>query len=67
MPALLDIAREQLALAARESLLRSVKETERLAGARVVRGNKGYVSFSCNDYLGLARDPRVIRAAREAL
>src|SRR5262249_25839991 len=67
MPALLDIAREQLALAARESLLRSVKETERLAGARVRRGNREYVSFSCNDYLGLAHDPRVIRAGREAL
>ncbi len=67
MPALLDIARDQLALAARESLLRSVKETERLPGARVRRGNRDYVSFSCNDYLGLAHDPRVIRAAREAL
>ena len=67
MPALLDIARDQLALAARESLLRSVKETERLPGARVRRGDRDYVSFSCNDYLGLAHDPRVIRAAREAL
>lgn len=67
MPALIDIAREQLASAARESLLRSVTETERLAGARVRRGGKEYVSFSCNDYLGLAHDPRVIGAAREAL
>jgi len=67
MPPLVDIAREQLALAARQSLLRSVTQTERLAGARVLRGGKGYVSFSCNDYLGLAQDPRVIGAAREAL
>jgi len=67
MPALLDIAREQLALAARQSLARSIKETERLGGARVRRGGKEYVSFSCNDYLGLAHHPRVIAAAREAL
>ena len=67
MPALVDVAREQLELAARQSLARSVKETERLGGARVRRGGKDYVSFSCNDYLGLAHHPRVIAAAREAL
>jgi len=67
MPALLDIAREQLALAARQSLARSVTETERLGGARVRRQGKEYVSFSCNDYLGLAHHPRVIAAARAAL
>ena len=63
----LDVAREQLALAARQSLLRTVTETERLAGAQVGRGGRRYVSFSCNDYLGLAHDPRVIGAARQAL
>ena len=31
------------------------------------RGGKEYVSFSCNDYLGLTHHPRVIAAAREAL
>ncbi len=67
MPALLDVAREQLALTAQKSLTRSLKETERVGAARVRRGGKEYVSFSCNDYLGLAHDPRVIAAAREAL
>jgi len=67
MPALLEVAREQLALTARKSLTRSLKETERLGGARVRRGGTEFVSFSCNDYLGLAHDPRVIAAAREAL
>jgi 8-amino-7-oxononanoate synthase len=67
MPALLDVARQQLALAAQRSLERAVKETQRLPGARVRRGDKEYVSFSCNDYLGLAHDPRVIAAARAAL
>ena len=65
MPALVDVAREELELAARQSLARSVKETERLGGARVRRDGKDYVSFSCNDYLGLAHHPRVIAAARE--
>jgi 8-amino-7-oxononanoate synthase len=67
MPALVDVARAQLELAARQSLARSVKETERMGGARVRRDGKDYVSFSCNDYLGLAHHPRVIAAAREAL
>jgi 8-amino-7-oxononanoate synthase len=33
----------------------------------VRRGGQTYVSFSCNDYLGLAHHPAVITAAREAL
>ncbi len=67
MPALVDVAREQLALLKERSLLRLVHETERLGWARVRRGQKEYVSFSCNDYLGLAHHPAVIAAAREAL
>jgi 8-amino-7-oxononanoate synthase len=67
MPALVDVARAQLELAARQSLGRSMQETERLGGARVRRRGEEYISFSCNDYLGLSRHPRVIAAAREAL
>jgi 8-amino-7-oxononanoate synthase len=67
MPALLEVARQQLERAKRDSLLRSIKETERLPGARVRRGGKEYVSFSCNDYFGLSLDPRVIAAAKAAL
>ena len=37
MPALLDIVREELALAKEQSLSRSIKETERLGGGRVRR------------------------------
>jgi 8-amino-7-oxononanoate synthase len=67
MPALIDVARAQLELVARQSLARSLKETERLGHGIVRRGGKDYVSFSCNDYLGLAHHPRVIAAARDAL
>jgi 8-amino-7-oxononanoate synthase len=67
MPALVDVAREQLALLKERSLLRLVHETERLGRARVRRGQKELVSFSCNDYLGLSHHPRVIEAARAAI
>ncbi len=67
MPALRDFAREQLALVSERSLTRRVVETQRLGGTRVRRGGKDYVSFSCNDYLGLTHHPKVIAAAREAL
>jgi 8-amino-7-oxononanoate synthase len=67
MPALLDVAREELALIEWKSLARSIRETERLGGGRVRRGGREYVSFSCNDYLGLAHHPRVIAAAQQAI
>jgi 8-amino-7-oxononanoate synthase len=67
MPALVDVARAELELAAQQSLARSMQETERLGGARVRRRGEEYISFSCNDYLGLSRHPRVIAAARQAL
>jgi 8-amino-7-oxononanoate synthase len=64
MPALVDVARAQVELAARQSLARTLKQTQRLGGARVRRGENEFVSFSCNDYLGLAHHPRVSAAAR---
>jgi len=67
MPALRDVARQELELAAQQSLARSMHETERLGDARVLRRAEEYISFSCNDYLGLSRHPRVIAAAHAAL
>ena len=50
-----------------ESLRRDLKPTERSGGADVVRGGRRLISFSCNDYLGLAQDPRVKAAAIAAV
>jgi len=50
-----------------KTLRRTLVATARGAGAGAVRGAKSLVSFSCNDYLGLSHDPRVIAAGRAAL
>ena len=47
-------------------LRRRTIDTERTRGAHMVRDGRPVVSFSCNDYLGLAQDPAVIAAAVEA-
>lgn len=67
MPALLEVAREELDRAKDRSQFRSLITTERLGRARVRRQGSELVSFSCNDYLGLARHPEVIERAQEAL
>lgn len=49
------------------SLRRRLRLTVRAAGAAAERDGRSLISFSCNDYLGLANDPRVIAAAQGAL
>ena len=49
------------------SLLRRLKPTQRLAGAYVERDGRQLLSFSCNDYLGLAHHPKVKAAAQAAI
>ncbi len=49
------------------SLRRRLIPTERSAGAVVMRGGRRLISFSCNDYLGLAHHPRVKAAAMAAI
>ncbi|MBD8908921.1 aminotransferase class I/II-fold pyridoxal phosphate-dependent enzyme [Methylorubrum zatmanii] len=49
------------------ALRRRLVETARGPQASAERGGRGLVSFSCNDYLGLSHDPRVVAAASEAL
>lgn len=67
MPPLEEFARGELAGVERRGLLRRPVVTERIGAGRVRRGGKDYVSFSCNDYFGLAHHPAVIGAAREAV
>src|SRR4051794_5573165 len=67
MPGLQEFARDQLAIAEERALRRRLIETERLGGGRGRRGRQDYVSFSCNDSLGLTHHPAVIAAARDAI
>jgi 8-amino-7-oxononanoate synthase len=50
-----------------KSLRRKLATTVRTQGTQVRRGGRTLVSFSCNDYLGLAADPRVKAAAIAAV
>jgi 8-amino-7-oxononanoate synthase len=55
-------------LAARDAagLTRSRRTLESAQGARVIVGGREIIAFASNDYLGLANDPVVVAAAREA-
>lgn len=48
-------------------LERQIKTTEREGGAKLICRGKSYISFSCNDYLGLSLHPEVVSAAETAL
>jgi len=47
-------------------LRRRLAVTDRSAAARAGREDRQLVSFSCNDYLGLSHDPRVVEASIDA-
>ena len=49
------------------SLRRILAETDRDGPARVRRGGRELISFSCNDYLDLSHHPTVREAAKEAI
>jgi len=67
MPALDSVLRQKLQLLEARHQRRSLKPSSRLAGVQVRRGDKIYISFSCNDYLGLSHHPGVMAAAQQAL
>ena len=50
-----------------QALRRRLTPTERCGGAEVIRDGRRLISFSCNDYLGLAHEPRVKAAAIAAV
>jgi 8-amino-7-oxononanoate synthase len=66
MHSLDEFARTKLAALEAQSLRRELIATDRISATEVMRDGHRLVSFSCNDYLGLAHDPRVKAAAADA-
>lgn len=66
MSTLEAFARAELARLDETALRRHLIVTARADGAMAERNGRRLVSFSCNDYLGLSNDPRVIAAAQDA-
>ena len=58
-----EFARNKLRSLERRQLKRELATVNRLDDGRVDSGGQELVSFSCNDYLGLARDSATIRAS----
>ena len=61
-----DFAQKKLRSLERRQLKRELTTTDRLDDGRVASGDQNLVSFSCNDYLGLAKDPATIAASIQA-
>lgn len=61
-----DHCKQQVKALDKADLLRELKETAS-DGVMVTQNGKEYISFSGNDYLGLAKHPEVIEAAETAL
>jgi 8-amino-7-oxononanoate synthase len=67
MDTLSAFAQQKLERLAAASLLRAPKPTQRLDGVWVERAGRRFISFSCNDYLGLSHHPAVKAAAQAAI
>jgi len=67
MHSLYEFARTKLGALAAQSLRRELVATDRISATEVIRHGRRLVSFSCNDYLGLAHDPRIKAAAAAAV
>ena len=67
MPSLDEFARQKLATLEQAHLRRTLVPTSRLDGLVVERNGRRLLSFSCNDYLGLAQHPALKAAAIAAI
>ncbi|HEX7769735.1 MAG TPA: 8-amino-7-oxononanoate synthase, partial [Dokdonella sp.] len=65
-PHLFDRLARTQAERARQSLLRRLRTVEAVDGAYVVIGGRRLLGFAGNDYLGLARHPRLVEALASA-
>src|ERR1700704_1042182 len=67
MSSLDDFAKTKLAALDSRQLRRALVTSARHDGVMVERGGRQFISFSCNDYLGLSAHPALAEAAREAV
>ena len=58
-----EFANKKLRSLERRNLRRTLGTSDRLANNRIQTGDATLVSFSCNDYLGLAQDPQTTAAS----
>ena len=50
-----------------KNLYRSLTESDSIDSTTIQRGNKKYISFSCNDFLGLSHHKKIKQAAIKAI
>jgi 8-amino-7-oxononanoate synthase len=67
MPSIDEFATRKLAEIERSDLRRALVPTARAEGIWVERNGRRLLSFSCNDYLGLAQHPALKEAAIQAI
>lgn len=63
MPELDKILEDRVLKLEKQNLKRTIRTTARHDGVHILRNGREYISFSCNDYLGLSHHPEVIKAA----
>jgi 8-amino-7-oxononanoate synthase len=61
-----DVARNKLAALERRALRRRLVTTDRPGAVDASRHGAAFVSFACNDYLGLTHHPEVVAASIDA-
>ena len=62
-----DFLQEDLEDIKNRGMLRSLKRVDSPQGSSIILDGRQVLNFSSNDYLGLANDPRIKRAAMEAI